>query len=109
MSSQGDEAMSTPDNLGSAAQRVFDRDEVEGVLRGAFYSPAAAPTGDEKVKDEKPTHYKVICISMYTDTLEKLDGMVKELKRRGYTKANRSALLRHALELVDLDAVPRGL
>ncbi|MBM4375018.1 MAG: hypothetical protein FJ095_08030 [Deltaproteobacteria bacterium] len=101
--------MSTPDDLGAAAQRVFDRDEVEGVLRGTFYNSAAAPGGGEKAKDEKPTHYKVICISMYTDSLERLDDMVKELKRRGYTKANRSALLRHALELVDLDAVPRGL
>lgn len=101
--------MSTPDNLGSAAQRVFDRDEVEGVLRGTFYNAPTTPSGGETAKNEKPTHYKVICISMYTDTLETLDGMVKELKRRGYTKANRSALLRHALELVDLDAVPRGL
>lgn len=101
--------MSTPDDLGTAAQRLFDRDEVEGVLRGAFYTAPSEPPAEATAKDEKPTHYKVICISMYTDTLEKLDGMVKELKRRGYTKANRSALLRHALELVDLDAVPRGL
>jgi hypothetical protein len=35
--------------------------------------------------------------------------MVRELKRRGYTKANRSALIRHALSVVDLDEVPRGL
>ncbi len=104
--------MSTPETFGTASERLFDRDEVEGVLSGRFY---AAPTEGmlrgraPKAKEEKPTHYKVICISMYTDTLDKLDGMVKDLKKRGYTKANRSALLRHALELVNLDTVPRGL
>ena len=58
---------------------------------------------------ERPTHYKVICISMYTDDLTRLDEMVDELKARGLTKANRSALIRHALANVDLDKVPKGL
>ena len=53
--------------------------------------------------------YKIICISIYTDDLEELDRMVKQLKRRGLTKANRSALIRHALDGVNLDKVPRGL
>lgn len=104
--------MSTPDDMASASLRLFDRDEVEGVLSGRFYAaPTESARSSRKVKEpaEKPTHYKVICISMYTDTLEKLDGMVKDLKKRGYTKANRSALLRHALDLVNLDSVPRGL
>lgn len=88
---------------------LLDRDEVEGVLSGSFYTPARAaplrPTRDSG----KPTHYKVICISMYTDDLKKLDSMVDELKARGLTKASRSALIRHALESVDLDKVPRGI
>ncbi len=102
--------MGTPNDMGDSARRLFDRDEVEGVLSGSFYSdgPAKGRAAAREPKD-KPTHYKVICISMYTEALDKLDAMVEELKRRGYTKANRSALLRHALELVDLDAVPRGL
>jgi hypothetical protein len=54
-------------------------------------------------------HYKVICISLYTKDLERLDGLVRELKGRGLTKANRSALIRVALDQVDLDKVPRGL
>ena len=57
----------------------------------------------------KPTHYKVICISMYTKDLARLDELVEELKTRGITKANRSALIRVALEQLDLDKVPRGL
>ncbi|HQB42361.1 MAG TPA: hypothetical protein PLV85_02105, partial [Polyangiaceae bacterium] len=60
-------------------------------------------------KPEKPAHYKVICISMYTEDLGKLDEMVDELKARGLTKANRSALIRYALSQVDLNAVPKGL
>jgi ABC-type taurine transport system ATPase subunit len=46
---------------------------------------------------------------MYTDDLKRLDEMVVALKARGLTKANRSALIRHALAQVDLDKVPRGL
>lgn len=57
----------------------------------------------------KPDHYKVICISIYTADLDQLDAMVDELKARGMTKANRSALIRQALEQVDLDKIPRGL
>jgi len=95
---------------GNEACDLFDRDEVEGVLSGSFYKRATSePPPAKAEKPKKPTHYKVICISMYTDALAKLDGMVQELKSRGYTKANRSALIRHALENVDLDAVPRGL
>jgi hypothetical protein len=95
-----------------AARSLLDRDEVEGVLSGAFYSPAPEPPPPPKSRTrvtEKPQHYKVICISMYTGDLEKLDDMVDELKAMGITKANRSALIRHALSTVDLQKVPRGL
>jgi hypothetical protein len=57
----------------------------------------------------KPTHYKVICISMYTRDIEELEAKVAELKRRGWTKASKSQLIRLALAQVDLDklATPR--
>jgi len=89
---------------------VLDADEIEGVLSGSFYSDR--PSRPEAVDDlppSKPTHYKVICISIYTKDLERLDGLVDELKSRGVTKANRSALIRAALDQIDLDKVPRGL
>jgi hypothetical protein len=54
----------------------------------------------------RPTHYKVICISMYTRDIEDLDAKVAELKRRGWTKANKSQLIRLALAQVDLDKLP---
>ncbi len=84
-------------------------------LSASFYSgqetsqrpDASAPRSESK--GEKPTHYKVICISMYTKDLKRLDDMVDSLKARGMTKANRSALIRYALGEVDLDSVPMGL
>ena len=108
--------MAARDEAGLGAARVLDGDEVQGVLSGAFYQAApesgsrmvAAPA---KALDDKskPTHYKVICISMYTKDLARLDELVDELKGRGITKANRSALIRVALEQLDLDKVPRGM
>jgi len=57
-------------------------------------------------KQTRPTHYKVICISMYTRDLEDLDAKVAELKRRGWTKANKSQLIRLALSQIDIDKLP---
>ena len=64
---------------------------------------ARAATG---TKPPRPTHYKVICISMYTRDLEDLDAKVAELKRRGWTKANKSQLIRLALSQIDIDKLP---
>ena len=91
-------------------RQVLDRDEVEGVLTSSFYAGKARPSeAGTRRTEAKPTHYKVICISMYTDDLRRLDAMVDALKARGLTKANRSALIRYALGEVKLDSVPRGL
>ncbi len=105
----------TGDRFRGAAEALMDRADVEGVLSGTFYtsdppSARAKPLSKPRAKPlSKPEHYKVICISMYTDDLARLDGMVDDLKRRGLTKANRSALIRLALDAMDLDKIPRGL
>jgi hypothetical protein len=104
--------MSPPDDGASGARAVLDRDEIEEVLSGSYYTPAPQPERRAKTlggAGEKPAHYKVICISMYTSDLEQLDAMVEKLKGRGLTKANRSALIRFALAQVDIEKVPRGL
>jgi len=91
-----------------ATARVLAADDEPG--SGPFF-PAPSPV-DLAAADKhagKPVHYKVICISMYTDDLKRLDTMVENLKARGLTKANRSALIRYALSGVDLDRVPKGL
>ncbi|MGZ5968480.1 MAG: hypothetical protein ACXWP4_12490 [Polyangiales bacterium] len=96
----------------SATKKLLDGAEVAEVLSGTFYAGAAAaraPKLRAVEAEAKPSHYKVICISMYNEDLDRLDGMVEELKKRGFTKANRSALIRFALEQVDLDKVQKGM
>lgn len=66
------------------------------------------PARAKKPAKPKPTHYKVVCISLYTEDIERLDALVAELKRRGHTKANKSQLIRAALDQVDLDRIPKG-
>ncbi|HEY2408736.1 MAG TPA: hypothetical protein VGI10_22175 [Polyangiaceae bacterium] len=104
--------MSDRNDLRQAAAKVLDPDEVDGVLSSTFYAPSSgerpAPY-QARASQEKPLHYKVICISMYTEDLKRLDTMVDDLKARGLTKANRSALIRYALGAVDLNTVPKGL
>jgi hypothetical protein len=79
-----------------------------------FYKPAAVPEREvdesprAKEAKEKPTHYKVVCISLYNEDIEHLETMVAELKRRGHTKANKSQLIRAALAQVDLTKIPKG-
>lgn len=57
----------------------------------------------------KPTHYKVICISLYADDMTRLDAAVAALKARGHTKASRSSVLRAAMLQLDIAEVPRGV
>ncbi|HVK74406.1 MAG TPA: hypothetical protein VM734_13840 [Kofleriaceae bacterium] len=83
------------------------------ILRDDFYGrgPAEDEPGTRRKRGgaaaaPRPTHYKVICISMYTRDLEELDAKVGELKRRGWTKANKSQLIRLALAQLDLDKLP---
>ena len=69
---------------------------------------ALTPITDAPKAKEKPTHYKVVCISLYNEDIEHLESMVAELKRRGHTKANKSQLIRFALDTVNIDKLPRG-
>jgi hypothetical protein len=80
-------------------------EEYYGRRSAAPASPAPAPSA-RRAKPPRPTHYKVICISMYTRDLEDLDAKVAELKRRGWTKANKSQLIRLALSQIDIDKLP---
>lgn len=110
--------MSERDQFGGPGG-LLDPDEVQGVLSGSFYTPAPstpppaepapAPARPARQAAPRPDHYKVICISLYNEDLGRLDQMVEDLKARGLTKANRSALIRYALEQVDLAKVPRGI
>jgi hypothetical protein len=93
---------------------VFSKEEVDEVLRERFYrakpvgKSVKAPTKRRKAKKKKPDHYEVICISMYTDDLARLDAAVKRLKKKGHRKMSRSALIRYALDTMDEDGLPRS-
>ena len=88
--------------------------EADAILREDFYGRGRPDEGDAPTRARgtgaatgpKPTHYKVICISMYTRDIEELDAKVAELKRRGWTKANKSQLIRLALSQLDIDNLP---
>jgi hypothetical protein len=84
--------------------------DADAILSEEYYGRRPAQTSSEprrpapaSAKPPRPTHYKVICISMYTRDLEELEAKVAELKRRGWTKANKSQLIRLALSQIDLD------
>jgi hypothetical protein len=69
----------------------------------------AKPAGRSAAADKpKPTHYKIVCISLYTEDIERLEALVAELKKRGHTKANKSAVIRYALDSVDIGKMPKG-
>lgn len=70
--------------------------------------PASKPISKPISKKEKPTHYKIVCISLYNEDIDRLESLVKELKRRGHTKANKSQVIRAALDQIDLTKIPRG-
>ena len=84
--------------------------DADSILSEEYYgkrsetTPAPRKAGASKAP--RPTHYKVICISMYTRDIEDLDAKVAELKRRGWTKANKSQLIRLALSQIDIDKLP---
>ena len=99
-------------------REIIDRDEVNEILRATFYRTEPSETArrgrpkgsrSRAPRAPKAEHYEVICISMYTKDLDRLYAMVDELKSRGVTKASRSALIRAALDQVDLDKIPRGI
>lgn len=83
---------------------VADRPVVSRVPGPSREEPPASPL---QSKRQKPSHYKIVCISLYTEDIQRLNTIVAELKRRGHTKANKSQVIRAALEQIDLDKVPR--
>jgi hypothetical protein len=87
------------------AKELLDNDPLSGILEDQFYRPmprAARP------RAPKPAHYKIVCISLYNEDIARLEELVAELKRRGFSKANKSQLIRFALGTVDLDRMPKA-
>jgi hypothetical protein len=90
---------------------VLEEDEVSAVLRDSFYGGKTTKRGrakPKKKKKKKPDHYDVICISLYKEDLAELDTMVAKLKKQGHRRVSRSALIRFALDEVDIRDFPRA-
>ena len=82
---------------------VWGNDPFEDVVVDEFYKTSLVKPKPKK----KPEHYKVISISLYNDDLACLDEMVKSLKQSGNRRANRSALIRFALQQLNVSAIPK--
>jgi hypothetical protein len=95
---------------GGSEPPAMGSDPLEGMseLLGTFY-PAPPPVARRMKNAPRPGHYKVICISLYTEDLDRLDALVETLKAQGHTRASRSQLIRFALSQVDLTRFPRRL
>ena len=85
--------------------------ETDLIMADEFYGRpsgrrrAATPVAAAK---PKPTHYKIVCISLYTEDIARLEALVADLKKRGHTKANKSAVIRFALDSIDVGKMPKG-
>ena len=69
--------------------------------------PASVPKRRKKRK-KAPSHYKIVSISLYNEDIAKIDELVQQLKDDGHTKANRSALIRFAIDNVDVSKMPKA-
>lgn len=95
------------DHDADGVKGVLEEDEVSAVLRDTFYGRKTRKRSRAKKKNKKPDHYDVICISLYKEDLAQLDAMVAKLKKQGHRKISRSALIRFALDQVDIRDFPR--
>lgn len=104
-------SMSSPSQGPARSGLARDPLSSDDILTG-FYRPERSDwskldKGEPESAKPRPTHYKVICISLYNEDIDRLEGLVRELKRRGHSKANKSQVIREALLQIDLDKVPR--
>jgi len=96
-----------PEDVVGAIKGFFD-DEERAVEE--FFDPKVPRRVHKRTiadtEPTKPTHYKVMSISMYTEDIERLNELVKALKKRGHSRANKSMVIREALRQLDLQRVP---
>lgn len=77
-----------------------------------FFTPAPAAATSKSgsagraAKKGKPSHYKVVSVSLYLDDIERLGSLVEAMKARGFTRMNKSLMIREALRQIDLDQIP---
>ncbi len=106
-----DEPVAVGHGGGAGMVGLFEDEDVVD----AFFSPQRGPAtsgGPARrlgAGKARPTHYRVVSVSLYTDDQQRLELLVRELKRRGHTRANRSLVIREALRQINLDRIPPQL
>jgi len=95
-----------PEDVVGAIKGFFDDEEraVEEFFDPRVPKKVVKQTAGDAVR---PTHYKVVSISLYTEDIDRLNELVKDLKARGHSRASKSMLIREALRQLDLDKIPR--
>ena len=72
-----------------------------------FFSPPTRGRSLPKLKGrERPTHYRGVSVTLYSADVERLEALLRVLKERGHTRANKSMIIREALRQIDLDLIP---
>lgn len=103
--------MATRKKTSNAPETVSEPLVGDDLMRSVFYNAPLREVKPRVVAEPetaaRPTHYKVVSISLYNEDLEHLDELVKALKERGHTKASRSSLIRYALQQVEVEKVPK--
>ena len=95
--------------MASRMAKLIEHDplaDAELILQEQFYGHVDGP--QRAKKKEKPTHYKIVCISLYNEDIEHLEKLVTQAKASGHTKANKSSLIRYALASADVGKMPKG-
>ncbi|MCB9709039.1 MAG: hypothetical protein H6714_09655 [Myxococcales bacterium] len=97
----------------SRVQEILSSEEVDEVLGKSFYKKTTEPLSSrepspKRSNTSKADHYEIICISLYNEDLKRLDDKVGNLKAAGHRKMSRSALIRFALDTVDMAKLPRA-
>lgn len=99
-------------------KRVLKKTQDNSELVETLYSrragmPAMVPRNSrrrqrlKKRRGRRPSHYKLVCISLYNHDIQKLEQHVQILKQRGHTKANKSQVIRFAIDKVPVEKMPR--
>ncbi len=56
---------------------------------------------------KKPDHYKVVTFSLYSEDIQLLEELVTKLRLLGNTRANKSMVVRAALQQLDVNKMPK--
>ena len=58
-------------------------------------------------KEKNPDHYKVVTFSLYSEDIQLLEELVTKLRLLGNTRANKSMVVRAALQQLDVNKMPK--